>query len=174
MQMMDNDTMAHKEALQTDHQLILSLLNEYSEKLTAINRQIEALSDEFAMKYFALGRNIILLVFIPYLAWYLFSTLSKNYISIDYLFVFYPLVALLMTPLVYSYLITTRRLKRRLVADSRIIAAKLEKIIRVASQAQDHLDMDYGLRLEFDIRLAEAESAVSHFTYNRRSAKNAI
>jgi hypothetical protein len=171
MQMMDNDTMAHKEGPQADHQLILSLLNEYSEKLTAINRQIEALSDEFAMKYIALGSYIMLLVFVPYLAWYLVSTLSRTYISIRYLFVFYPLVALLMTPLIYSYLITARRLKRRLVADSRIIAAKLEKIIRVASQAQDHLDMDYGLRLEFDIRLAEAESAVSHFTYNRRAEK---
>lgn len=166
--------MAHKEALQTDHQLILSLLNEYSEKLTATNRQIETLSDDLAMRYFALVRNIMLLVIIPYLSWYLFSIFSKTYISIEYLFVFYPLVALLMTPLVYSYLITTRRLKRRLVADSRIIAAKLEKIIRVASQAQDHLDMDYGLRLEFDIRLAEAESAVSHFSYNKRTANTAI
>jgi hypothetical protein len=163
-----------KETLQTDHQLILSLLNEYTEKLTAINRRVETLSDEFTMKYMALGRNIMLLVLMPYFAWLLFSTLSKTYISIEYLFVFYPLVALFMAPLVYSYLIATRRLKRRLVADSRIVAAKLEKIIRVASQAQDHLNMDYGLRLEFDIRLAEAESAVSHFSYYRKSAKTPI
>ena len=147
----------------SDHQLVLSLLNEYSGKLMAVNKELEVLADRYYMQRITVYRNVLLLALAPATAWFLISYYSNRYIGPGYLLVLYPVIIGFMVPLLYSYVISVKRLRRQLINDARILSLKLEKITRVASQAQDHLEMDYGLKLEFDLRLADAESAIAHF-----------
>ena len=147
----------------SDHQLVLSLLNEYSGKLMAVNKELESLADRYYMQRITLYRNALLVVLAPATAWFLVSYYSRRYIGPEYLLLLYPVIFFFMGLLLYSYVISVRRLRRQLINDARLLSLKLERIIRVASQAHDHLEMDYGLKLEFDLRLADAESAIAHF-----------
>lgn len=159
---MAND-MNTEDSLFADLNLILSLLNEYSGKLMVLNKELESLADKSLFGMVTLFRNVSLLILAPYLAWYFISMNSAQPVSPEYLLFLYPFVFVIMAPVIYSYLINVRKLKRQIINDARTIATKLERIIRVASQAEDHLKMNYGSRLEFDLRLADAESAIAHF-----------
>ncbi len=46
---------------------------------------------------------------------------------------------------------------------SRTIALKLKKIIRVASQIDEHIETSLGKRIELDLRLTDAESALEYY-----------
>ena len=44
--------------------------------------------------------------------------------------------------------------------DARTIADKLEKTMRVTIEIQDRIEMNLGRKLELDLRIADAESAL--------------
>lgn len=138
-----------------DRKLIISLLNEYSEKLLKICEQIDRQQ-----------RNLIflwLLLLLLAFAWtmgvyWLFSTKIITIITI-----------LIITIVSQSFIIYIyfgiQQQKRELLQKASIISAKLEKVIRAASQAQEHTTMAVGFfsDLEVDLRLSDAEYALQHY-----------
>ena len=65
----------------------------------------------------------------------------------------------------------TKQKMRLLVQDGKILSAKLEKVIRAASQAQEHVLSNFLSRIELDLRLADAESAIQHYTVLMKTRK---
>jgi hypothetical protein len=66
--------------------------------------------------------------------------------------------------IIYIYF-RIQKQKRELLQKASIISAKLEKVIRAASQAQEHTTMAGGFfsDLEVDLRLSDAEYALQHY-----------
>lgn len=48
--------------------------------------------------------------------------------------------------------------------NARIISTRLEKVIHVASQLQEHILIDFAARLELALRLSDAEWALQNYT----------
>jgi hypothetical protein len=52
---------------------------------------------------------------------------------------------------------------RLLTLDAVALVARLEKVIRIASQAEEHIMVNPVHRVELDLRLADAESALRRY-----------
>jgi hypothetical protein len=52
---------------------------------------------------------------------------------------------------------------RLLTLDADAVATRLEKVIRIASQTEDHFLVNPIHRVELDLRLADAESALRRY-----------
>lgn len=136
-----------------DRKLIISLLNEYSEKLLNMCEQIDRQQRNFDFLW-------LLLTF----AWtmgvyWLFSTKIITIITI--------LIITIVSQsfIIYIYLGIQKPRLELLQRKASIISAKLEKVIRAASQAQEHTTMTgkfFG-NLEVDLRLSDAEYALQHY-----------
>ena len=55
--------------------------------------------------------------------------------------------------------------------DTKSLSVKLERVIRAASQAQEHAPDSFAGRIELDLRLADAESALQHYRIVEKKAK---
>ncbi len=53
--------------------------------------------------------------------------------------------------------------------DAKTLSIKLEKVIRVASQIQEHVLNNVVSRIELDLRLTDAESALECYTVKNKS-----
>jgi hypothetical protein len=136
-----------------DRKLIISLLNEYSEKLLKICEQI----DRQQRNLIFLWLLLLLLAFAWTMGFYwLLSTKITTFITI-----------LIITIVSQSFIIYIyfgiQQQKRELLQKASIISAKLEKVIRAASQAQEHTTMTFFGNLEVDLRLSDAEYALQHY-----------
>jgi len=137
---------------QEDRKLIISLLNEYSEKLLNICEQIDRQQRNFDFLWLLLTFTWTMGVY------WLFSTKIITIITI-----------LIITIVSQSFIIYIyfgiQQQKRELLQKASIISAKLEKVIRAASQAQEHTTMAVGFfgNLEVDLRLSDAEYALQHY-----------
>lgn len=135
-----------------DRKLIISLLNEYSEKLLKICEQIDRQQRNFDFLWLLLAFAWTMGVY------WLFSTKIITIITI-----------LIITIVSQSFIIYIyfgiQQQKRELLQKASIISAKLEKVIRAASQAQEHTTMAVGFfsDLEVDLRLSDAEYALQHY-----------
>lgn len=137
---------------QEDRKLIISLLNEYSEKLLNICEQIDRQQRNFDFLWLLLTFTWTMGVY------WLFSTKIITIITI--------LIITIVSQsfIIYIYL-GIQKQKRELLQKASIISAKLEKVIRAASQAQEHTTMAGGFfgNLEVDLRLSDAEYALQHY-----------
>jgi hypothetical protein len=100
-----------------DREILLSLLNEYSEKLLTTCREIQTIAER--------GPFLIL-----------FSILHRKREDINL---------------------------RLLTSDADAFASKLKKVIRIASQAEEHIIVNPIHRIELDLRLTDAESALRRY-----------
>jgi hypothetical protein len=55
------------------------------------------------------------------------------------------------------------REKESSVRDARVIAKRLKKIVQFVSQMQEHSVNRISIRIEMDLRLADAEIALEHY-----------
>lgn len=137
---------------QEDRKLIISLLNEYSEKLLNICEQIDRQQRNFDFLWLLLTFTWTMGVY------WLFSTKIITIITI--------LIITIVSQsfIIYIYL-GIQKQKRELLQKASIISAKLEKVIRAASQAQEHTTMAgrFFSDLEVDLRLSDAEYALQHY-----------
>ena len=139
-----------------DRKLIISLLNEYSEKLLNICEQIDRQQRNLDFLWL-LSLLSLLLAFAGTMVgfYWLLSTKITTFIRI--------LTITSAVPQPFIIHIYFRKLE--LLQKASIISAKLEKVIRAASQAQEHTTMAVGFfsDLEVDLRLSDAEYALQHY-----------
>lgn len=139
-----------------DRKLIISLLNEYSEKLLNICEQIDRQQRNLDFLWL-LSLLSLLLAFAGTMVgfYWLLSTKITTFIRII------PITSAVSQPFIIH--IYFRKLE--LLQKASIISAKLEKVIRAASQAQEHTTMAVGFfsDLEVDLRLSDAEYALQHY-----------
>ncbi|GCA76826.1 hypothetical protein MiTe_03677 [Microcystis aeruginosa NIES-2520] len=140
-----------------DRKLIISLLNEYSEKLLNICEQIDRQQRnlDFLWLLLLLSLLSLLLAFAGTMVgfYWLLSTKITTFIRI-----------LTITSAVSQpFIIHIYFRKLELLQKASIISAKLEKVIRAASQAQEHTTMTFFGNLEVDLRLSDAEYALQHY-----------
>jgi uncharacterized membrane protein YobD (UPF0266 family) len=144
-----------------DKKLIISLLGEYSEKLLIIcdrisrRQRITQLLTTFFVSVLALIFSLATTITFPLItsleSFFFFSTC---FLEIFLLEAFYE----------------NKRALLLLQRDAKRISLKLEKIIRIASQAQEHILNDFVSRIEMDLRLADAESALDHYSFILKSS----
>lgn len=142
-----------------DRKLIISLLNEYSEKLLRVCDQID--KHEKRLRLFTLlVLGLIPLVLIAYFITSRVSSLDPGTaLSLGITIVAPIPLFLFFINAIYDNNKRVILLKR----DAKTLSAKLEKLIRIVSQAQEHVLSNFVSRVELDLRLADAESALDHF-----------
>lgn len=143
-----------------DRKLIISLLNEYSEKLLRVCEQIDKYQKRLLPFAMLLSVFIISGILLANT-----STQTHNSIfgyAFDMKLIFSSLVLASAFTLNIMFNIMNRvALLRR---DANVLSVKLEKIIRAASQAQEHVLSNFVSRIELDLRLSDAELALEHYS----------
>lgn len=159
-----------------DQKLIVSLLNEYSDKLLHVCHQIDKRRKKFLLFYFGglIISGILLLIYSysmyeeMYVGMHAVSTykLAKTPYTIIFILFFLFINGILLGRLdgiIYEISCNITQ-NRKLISDAKILAVRLEKVIRIASQVQEHILSNFVSRLELDLRLADAELALQHYT----------
>jgi low affinity Fe/Cu permease len=160
-----------KEAFSSeDREIIVSLLTEYSDKLLKSCERIETHQDQ---EYFSLVKLfippvivLVLLFTLPGERPIIFSTeFSLNNQVYILVFIFILTVLWLLIANHYKNSLKLQLLKR----NAKTLAIKLEKVVRIASQAEEHIVGNFATRIELDLRLADAESALEHYSVISKS-----
>jgi hypothetical protein len=138
-----------------DRKLLVSLLNEYSGKLELICDRIE-LKNRRNLRIF--GFFIFGSLLIGIASVWLYQ--RGNLTSLDFLVVL-PMGVLGGFGL--KNLNTNHRQKTSSVRDARAIAKRLEKVVRLVSQMHEHSVNSVSVKLEMDLRLADAEIVLEHY-----------
>jgi hypothetical protein len=144
------------EVTSTDLEKLLILLREYTEKLREIGD--ERLSSEYRRvqsRASGIAMAVILIGFGSFLAWNFRKELSGQ--------VYWTLlIAIIGAATAAVSVTTTGSLRRgeRTKYDSEQVSATIERLIRLASQYNDHARNRISDQFEFELRLAEAEGVL--------------
>jgi hypothetical protein len=137
-----------------DRKLLVSLLNEYSGKLELICDRIE-LKNRRNLRifgFFIFGSPLIGVASV-----WLYQ--RGNLTSWDFLVVLLGVLG----GFGLENLNTNHRQKTTSVRDARAIAKRLEKVVRLVSQMHEHSVNSVSVKLEMDLRLADAEIVLEHY-----------
>ena len=137
-----------------DRKLIISLLDEYAQKLMNICEKIDNYR-ETVERFFLLLIGVTILLTASLSTF--FPSWQSSTLVLSLLFVFLMIVLGLTIFKARQKIILLKR-------DAKTLAIKLEKVIRVTSQFQEHITTNFVTRIELDLRLADAESALQHYT----------
>ncbi len=142
------------EVTPADLDRLMELLKEYTYKLREICEEIR--SNRFRqMLTIALMGGGTLLVPICFIA---IINSTKNMPSFEPLFIAASFIVIMPVCLmIYVYL---NKWKMSRSVDTEQVAATVKRIIKLASQYQEHSKQNIGERFEFELRLAEAEGAL--------------
>jgi hypothetical protein len=147
----------------SDYKLVIVLISEYNEKLIKLCEKIEDNKKKYSLsRFFLLCLFLLLsLLFISLIRWN--NVLFKNNIFFDVLVLF--IIPIYILFILYSYIFSNNATKKIgiLQRQAKSTSLKLERIIRTASQLQDHVDPQCLIILELDFRLADAESALEYY-----------
>jgi hypothetical protein len=153
-----------------DINLLISLLGEYSEKLIRLCAKIEENKQKKSLLDFVLGIIVITL-----------STISIIPIIISFrIYTYFSILGTLIFSIFMLYLTIPAYYIRKKIKiserEAKKMSSRLEKVIRIASQIQDHFSSNrrrsVGLKssiplvisgVELDLRLADAESALEYY-----------
>jgi hypothetical protein len=154
-----------------DRQLLVSLLSEYAKKLSALCDAIEKYRDRKRM--YRLGLIIAFLIaFTTFrLASGAFSPVGVFISMIAFTFAIAP-PSYWPSPGVFS---SGDRKDERLVRDITLLSKKLEKVVQIVSQLQEHSPENASSRIEMDFRLADAELVLERsisYISSRQKVKN--
>nr|WP_290224134.1 hypothetical protein [Trichocoleus desertorum] len=159
MEIDNEDLFKKRHYTDEDRQLIISLLAEYSEKL--LNA-----CDRIGMYQ---NRVRIAALFFPFLAYMATLLTDFSKLSSDPLLrIIFFISLFFVVASTVNFLYEIRKTLELLERDAKRIALKLEKVIRVASQTQEHILDNFVNRIELDLRLADSESALDHYASMRR------
>jgi hypothetical protein len=149
-----------------DRELLISLLNEYSEKLVLVSKRIDTQSRRLLSYTIAVTAALCL-------------TISATAILIDHWKAlsqeFSPalIITFMATIATYSMygsfqIIIYRGEKEILFRDAKAIAKRLEKVVQIGSQMHEHSENRVVSRIEMDLRLTDAEIALDHYESIRK------
>jgi hypothetical protein len=139
-----------------DKKLLLSLLQEYSDKLRAICSEIEqsvnSCTDRFILS--SLGITFLVLIFTGLQVHNLFSQ-NISYLGLAMLF-----IAIVST---FKYWKNPRNKKTSLIVYAKMLGVKLDKLVKTVSQLQEHFPSSYVKKVEVELRLSDAESTLAYY-----------
>jgi hypothetical protein len=146
-----------------DRKLLISLLGEYSSKLSDICEKIDTYQRN-KIFYLTLGMGtlfplaVLLVIFVTNR----FNDLINHIWSSTTIAIF--VVIVIIVGMFFSnseFLYSTRKL-RLLEQEAKKMAANLQDVIRLASQLEEHVLNDIISRIELRLRLTDAESALKY------------
>jgi hypothetical protein len=152
-----------------DRKLLVTLLNEYSEKLSVLCLTIDTHSykeDLLIASVFA-PIGILLFIIAPlFYSMFYYMGISFYVNNIYFILVLTILISSILATYFLKSLEKLRRHQRQeksIIWDAKVLAKKLEKIIIVVSQMQEHSSARLSRRIEMDLRLADAELVLGHY-----------
>lgn len=154
-----------------DRKLLISLLNEYAEKLSIICVRVDNHNDNsriLVLSQIGLAFPIIIASFIITIRG-IFSLRGYTSDESANLILTSSVVMLIILFLINEVFYNKKKL-RLIERGGNTIAIKLEKVIRLASQIQEHALNNVVSRIELDLRLADAESALERY-YEAKQGK---
>jgi hypothetical protein len=133
-----------------DRELIVSLLNEYANRLEVKSSKLIELRQKYDIVLYLNSFGCLLL----FLA-------SISLLKMDeFLALIVTLISLLLN--FFIFLKPTGQKIHIIKREITIIAMKLERVIRATSQAEEYVESNFARRIELDLRLAEAEEAIEN------------
>ncbi len=136
-----------------DREVLLSLLMEYSHKVFKICDQIEQ------------GENNISIMILTFLMW--LTVAGIFFVIFPYLKAINPNIKFLIFALLFAtFYVNCYQINQRLKLlrrDAKTFSIRLEKVVRLASQMREHSVTNAVSRIELDLRIADAESALAHY-----------
>lgn len=162
-----------------DKKVIVSLLNEYSEKLLHICYQIDKQKKKlllFLLYFGGLIISVILLLYSVLLGTFVLNPVLSLGVWAESMSKL-ALILSILTPIALFIISTFYVIKRNielLINDANILVIRLEKVVRIASQIQEHVLSNFVSQLELDLRLADAESALQHYTDLLKTTKRSF
>lgn len=153
-----------------DTKLLISLLDEYSVKLLDTCSRIDRQNKRNTLTVFCFiivsyAAITITVIFKSYgieLIYYL------NFLSIIGAVI---LISFVLIVIINNWLETIQK-RNLLVQDANTISVKLEKVVRLASQTQEHILNNIMSRIELDLRLADAECAIQYYQAKKKRSKS--
>lgn len=133
-----------------EKEIIVSLLIEYSDKLSKISDEMQTTTD----KYF-------LYTFLSFLVCFFGAIMLSNYqFKMSYLW-FFPVIGyiLILGSFILTYLPRIRTLKRQ----GKYLYNRLRKLIDLTSSMEANVISNQAVKIELDLRLADAESAIENY-----------
>jgi hypothetical protein len=162
-----------------DQKLLISLLNEYTEKLSTICEKLDKYLGEQGFNWFnsllpftgliAFGRLIWLNHFFPDSSLSRFfnsSSFSQPSIVAQYLV---PLSVCLMVLSLYFLALNLVKVSRvslqikKSFHDAKMLAKRLKKVTQIVSQIEEHSVRRFSGRIEMDLRLADTEIVLEYY-----------
>jgi hypothetical protein len=147
-----------------DRKLIISLLNEYSEKLLHVCEQIDKYQKRLFLVVMLLSVLIVLGILLSDTSTQAHNFIFEHAFNTKFTLSLFTLVFISIVSIIFNIGRRVALLKR----DATVLYVKLEKIIRATSQAQEHILSNFVSRIELDLRLADAESALEHYSVMMR------
>jgi uncharacterized membrane protein (DUF485 family) len=151
-----------------DRKLMVSLLKEYSRKLIVTCQQIE--NDEKILESIQLWVLFIYLAgLLSFISIYfpheiIIATMKiSNPLAFLVCLILFVILLLFSREYLYNHYKYYQQKQELLIDRSRAIVVKLERIIRAASQIDEHIETSLVKRIEWDLRIAEAESALEYY-----------
>jgi hypothetical protein len=151
-----------------DRKLILSLLNEYSEKLLKVCEQSEEIKISWNI-FFATDLPFMVVIFMLNLI--VFSS-DKNFNNFI-ISTFICLSSYCLTSYILSKIDRSRNRANKLKNSNRI-AVRLERVISIASQFNEQVTTNFASRIEFDFRLTDAEEVLERYRYLSEKHRKSI
>ena len=149
-----------------DRDGFVALLEEYSEKLSTICQKIEVSGDQYVSKI-AFKVISILITYASYSYIYYYGMPKGiNYDFSHGTLIVTILMTLFMTIVIFGIVRDIQsyvRHRKSLVRDAASIHKKLEVIIQIVSQMQEHSEENRFSRMKMDLRLADAESIIENY-----------
>jgi hypothetical protein len=139
-----------------DRKLLVSLLSEYAEKISSLCDKLEshrAMKTQHGLLFIIIFNLGVLFSF------YLYSSYAAVMIMLFSLALAVVFSDILSTRRWFAFLpfISIDREDARFVRDIKLLSKKLEKVVRIVSQIQEHLPKHISSRIEMDLRLTDAE-----------------
>jgi low affinity Fe/Cu permease len=156
-----------------DRKILVSLLNEYSGKLLDVCGQLNKIHESSIVSRISGFTGLIGSIF--FLLFDLLGYKLHEYAHNDAAYIIIGVI-LILTFISSAILLVqhTFEIKPKLILverDATVLVIKLEKLIRVASQAEEHIFSNVVSKIEIDLRLADAESAVQHYRSEEKRLK---
>jgi hypothetical protein len=145
-----------------EQKLLVSLLSEYSERLLHMCKEID--EQERKNSWFQLCLlTLVVAVFVLtiFLSKILLIPMTEGITLVYSVLVIYAILVIFAS---FNHIRNSNQRTRLLISDTEVISIKLEKVIRIASQAHEHVIRNAVNRIEIDLRLTDAEFALQRYT----------
>lgn len=172
-----------------DRQILVNLLHEYSDKLMLISQELEIKEQQaedrskfnefmeiiFKISMYIAGSSLVIICLFTIVLFFaskyqMFISGNFNLAVITTMFLLFTIAILTSLFLLQLSRTNARILPKKIVRniyllkrDARIIADKLEKVMHVTIEIQDRIEINLARKLELDLRIADAESALEYY-----------